>query len=328
MSKKEEPFLLKYLKHEGKEIRKFLTSRDLLIFIFFLLVSTGLWSLQAMRKEYETIISIPITYEKAPEGLVQQAELPQRLLVTVTDDGTSLVRNRWMHSYTPIAIDISAYTGGTYSLPTAEFESEIQKQLNTTTKIVRIAPASIELEFKELSKKEVPVVFNGTIRMAQQYIRQGELEIKPSHITIYGINSVIDSIDHIDTEYAELSDISGTINKRIKLTSTPNVSFSHDSVSCIQHSERYTEKVLEVPVRTKKVEKGYKIRTFPVMVKVKFHVGLSNYDKVTADKLTVFANPEDAVGSRIPLRITGAEDMINSIEIMPSSVDYLTEKND
>ena len=308
MSKKEEPFLLKYLKHEGKEIRKFLTSRDLLIFIFFLLVSTGLWSLQAMRKEYETIISIPITYEKAPEGLVQQAELPQRLLVTVTDDGTSLVRNRWMHSYTPIAIDISAYTGGTYSLPTAEFESEIQKQLNTTTKIVRIAPASIELEFKELSKKEVPVVFNGTIRMAQQYIRQGELEIKPSHITIYGINSVIDSIDHIDTEYAELSDISGTMNKRIKLTST--------------------EKVLEVPVRTKKVEKGYKIRTFPVMVKVKFHVGLSNYDKVTADKLTVFANPEDAVGSRIPLRITGAEDMINSIEIMPSSVDYLTEKND
>ena len=64
------------------------------------------------------------------------------------------------------------------------------------------------------------------------------------------------------------------------------------------------------------------------MVKVKFHVGLSNYDKVTADKLTVFANPEDAVGSRIPLRITGAEDMINSVEIMPSSVDYVTEKND
>ena len=123
MSRKEEPFLLKYLKHEGKEIRKFLTSRDLLIFVFFLIVSTGLWALQAMRKEYETIIQIPITYEKAPEGLVQQAELPQRLLITVTDDGTSLVRYRWMHSYNPIAIDISAYTDGTYSLPTAEFES-------------------------------------------------------------------------------------------------------------------------------------------------------------------------------------------------------------
>ncbi len=328
MSRKEEPFLLKYLKHEGKEIRKFLTSRDLLIFVFFLIVSTGLWALQAMRKEYETIIQIPITYEKAPEGLVQQAELPQRLLITVTDDGTSLVRYRWMHSYNPIAIDISAYTDGTYSLPTAEFESQIQKQLNPSTKILRISPSSIDLEFKELTKKEVPVVFNGTVRMAQQYIQQGDLEIKPSHITIFGIKSVIDSIDHIETEYAELTDISGTRNQRVKLIDAPNVSFSQDSVNCIQHSERYTEKVLEVPVRTKKANKGFKIRTFPVMVKVKFHVGLSNYDKVTADKLTVFANPEDAVGSRIPLRITGAEDMINSVEIMPSSVDYVTEKND
>ncbi len=328
MSKKDEPFLLKYLKHEGKEIRKFLTSRDLLIFIFFLLVSTGLWALQALRKEYETIITIPITYEKAPQGLVQQAELPQRLLVTVTDDGTSLVRHRWMHTYSPIAIDISAYTDGTYSLSTAEFESQIQKQLNVTTKILRIVPSSIDLEFKELTKKEVPVVFNGAVRMAQQYIQQGEMELKPSHITVFGIKSVLDSVDHIETEYTELTEISGTLSQYIKLSGMPKVSLSQDSILCTQHSERYTEKVLEVPVRTIKANKGFKVRTFPVQVKVKFHVGLSNYDKVTADKLTVFANPEDAVGSRIPLRISGAEELINSVEIIPSAVDYLIEKND
>lgn len=320
--------LKKILNNGKKKIGKFLTSKDLLIFLFFLLVSTSLWVLRALRTEYETIITIPIAYEKVPEGLVQQGALPDHLLVTVTDDGTSLVRYRWIHNFKPVVIDASNYTDGRYTILTGTFEPAIQKQMSTTTKIVRIAPATIDLEFEELVRKEVPVVFDGHISLHAQYIKNGDLEIKPLTIEVFGRKEDLALIDHISTERTELKDVQGTINTQLALEAIDGVSLSQDSVLCTLRSERYTEKEIEVPIIAQNAKKGFRLRTFPVTAKVRFHVGLSNFNNVSPESVKLTANYADAEGSRIPLRIEGAEDMINAVEIIPANVDFLLEKND
>ncbi len=330
--RKNDSFFLRYLEHEGKKIRRFLASKDLLIFLFFLLVSTGMWTLQASKRDYITSIVIPIEYQKAPEGFIQQAELPKNLIVEITDNATTLLRYRlysWLHSFNPIEIDISTYTDGRFDIQTTDFQSIIQqKQLNSTTRILQINPPQISLEFEELTKKEVPVTFKGNIFLAPQYMKNGELEIKPSQVIVYGKKADVDHIEYAETEYTEIKDVSGTLNKTLRLAKADNITFSQDSVNCIQHTERFTEKSVEVPVFAKKAKKGYKLRTFPVTVKVKFHIGLSNYDNVNADDLTVTANYEDATGSRIPLRVACKKEGINNIEIIPANVEFLLEKND
>lgn len=332
MKKKEDSFFWKYLKHEEKKISKFLTSKDLLIFLFFLLISASLWAMRSSKDNHETFITIPIKYVNAPEGLIQQEELPENLTVTVTGDTPSLVRYRWfyswIHSFVPVEIDASSYADGRYSITTANFEPQIRKQLNGTTKIVKIAPATINFEFEKLTKKEVPVVFNGRVSLSPQYIKSGDIEMKPTHIVLFGTKASLDTITRIETIFTEIKDVHGTKTQIARLAPIKDVSFSQDTIHCTQNSERYTEKTVDISIRTRNAKKGFKIRTFPVVAKVKFHVGISNYEKVTADMLKVTADYEEAVGSRIPLRIEGGEDLINAIEIIPASVDYLLEKND
>lgn len=328
MGRKEETTLLKYLRLVGNKISRFVTSKDVLIFLFFLVMSTGMWTLHALRKEYETIIIVPIAYEKAPKGFLEQADLPKKLMVTVTDNGTSLVRYRWMHSFSPISIDVSGYTDSTYSLQTAGLESEIQKQLNTSTKIVRISPGQIKLDFQNLTKKEVPVEFKGSVFLADQYMKNGEMEIHPKTVTLYGSKDNLKNIDHIETEFTKLDNVKGNINIRVTLKASDSLAFSQDTVNCILRTERFTDKTVEVPIRAISNKAGYKLRTFPVTAKVVFHIGLSNYDKVRAEDLTVSANSEDASGSRIPLRTSGKENLIKVVDIIPDEVEYVLERND
>ena len=66
-----------------EDVKRFLTSKDLLIFLFFLLITAFLWLLEALRKNYETVIQIPISYVNLPNDYIITNELPQKTRITI-----------------------------------------------------------------------------------------------------------------------------------------------------------------------------------------------------------------------------------------------------
>jgi hypothetical protein len=55
-----------FLLEQIKKIKQFLTTRDFLVFLLFLGISTALWTLQALRKNYEMTVEMPIAYTNLP----------------------------------------------------------------------------------------------------------------------------------------------------------------------------------------------------------------------------------------------------------------------
>jgi YbbR domain-containing protein len=309
-----------------EKVKRFLVSKDLLIFLFFLLISTGLWTLHALRKNYETMIVVPVIYTHIPKGLVKASNLPQKLRVSVTDGGTTLLRYRITKDFSPITIDAGKYANGNHLFNTMLLESDIQKQLNTSTKIIKIYPNQIAMKFEKLKCKQVEVKIRGNISLAQQYVLCNAIDIRPKRVMVYATSSILDTMKYAYTEPFSLNDVKDTIQTNVRLASQQNIAYAPSMIHITVRTETYTEKEIEVKINPINVNEGYRLRTFPSSTKIRFNVGISNYNKINANSFVVTADYKEAKGSKIPLLFSYPEALISNVRFSPNSVDYILEK--
>ena len=321
-------YLSALLKYEYEKIKRFATSKDLLVFLFFLAVSAALWTLRALHKNYETVITVPVTYENLPSGIASKNSLPETFRVTVNDDGTSLFRYRWIQDFNAIAIDAGKYADGNHNISTAVFESEIQKQIKSSTKILRISPSLIELDLSELTKRTVPVKANTSISIAQQYVQCGEVEIEPREVTLYGTRARLDTINEAVTLHKVIDNVKDTLSTEIYLKAIPDVTFAFNKVTCTIKTEPFTEKTVKVDIAQDNVPAGYKLRTFPSSVELKFQIGMSKYKTINGHHFTVRADYERAVNNKIQLTWDGPKETVHNVMVTPAAVDFILEKNE
>lgn len=316
-----------FIEEKIEKIKSFLISKDLLIFLFFLMVSTGLWILQALHKDYETIITVPVEYINMPEGLIQTKRLPDILHVTVTDGGTTLVKYRLAKHFNPVIVDASEYAEGYDEIETMSFSSEIQRQLNTSTKIIKISPDIIEMNLSELEKKELDVRFCGSYTISQQYVQTDSLVISPKKVTVYSIKDILDTMQYAYTEDIELNDIKDTFKTKLKLKEIENVSYQPQDIYCEIRTEPYTENELEVPIEATNVPTGYHMKTFPAKVKVKYHIAFSKFKEITPHTFKVKADYHSIKDTKVPLSIDIMNSLPTHVSITPKSVDFIIEKD-
>ena len=315
------------IEKEIEKIKSFLLSRDLLIFLFFVVLSAGMWVLWAAHQEYETIVRIPLRYTNVNEGYVQTKKLPETLLVTVNDGGTTLLRYRTVTSFEPVEIDVSTLLDGDNYIETMSLAKVIQKQLNSSTKIVKTSPEEIEFNLQELKQKEVAVVARLTYTIAQQYVQTDSAIISPCTVTMLAPEDIIDSIQYAYTDSIYMQDIKDTATVKMKLTEIENVTFIPGEVSCIIKTEPYTEKEIEVPIKHEGIEHGFRMRTFPSTAKVKCHIGLSEYKKFNSNTVKVKANCKKVTeDGKIKLDVTCTNKKAQNIIVSPSQVDFILEK--
>jgi len=306
-----------------------MTSRNLFVFLFFLVVSTCLWGLYALKKNYEATIQIPIRYENLPNGWVQTDELPDCLTVTVSDRGSLLLTYRLRNNFSPIPIDLSYYLEKNETIETKLLDPAIQKQLNTSTKIINIKPAQLHFNFVQLRKKTLPVKPVHRIRLAQQYTLCDSIEISPPSIEVFAPENILDTMQFVYTEPMILQSLKDTFHQLVAVRPIKNVTYSHPTVTVTIKTEPYTEKMVEVPVFAAHVPQNLILRVFPSVVNVHFQLGLSMYDKVDALSFTLEADYNEIEQTnerkRIPIRIIKQPLQVFNVKINPKEVDYLVE---
>jgi len=313
-----------------QRVKRFLMSKDLFIFLFFLIVSTGMWGLHAMRKTYETVIQIPVTYENFPLGYVQTGELPQKLKVTVSDRGNLLLSYRMTRRFSPISVSIEEPVRNEMEINTKMLEPAIQKQLNASTQIIKINPDVLHFQFVQLQKKILPVKLNRRIELAQQYTLSDTIEIKPRQVEVYAPKNMLDTMQFAYTELLVLANLKDTVRQPVKMKEVKDISYSPSEVEVTVKAEPYTEKSVDVPVVVTNVPANHILRIFPSVVNVTFQLGVSLYDKVNATSFVLTVDYRETLNAnnqkKIPVEIKKQPDKIFHVRINPRQVDYLIEE--
>lgn len=307
-------------------------SRNVLTFLFFLLLSFSFWVLLSMQEEYEIQVAIPVIYKNVPPDIAFVQPPPSEITARVRDKGTVLLNYTAGGKMSVLEIDMeqSSDQSGVLSYSGKEIESAIMKRLVSTTNLLNINPPQIEAPYSKLVNRKLPVEFSGDIQTEPGFQLSGEIIIDPPVVDVYAGDVVLDTLKTIHTVFTEIRKAKKTIEEKIELSSSKGVTIEPKEVLVIIPIEEYTEKTLEVPVHVKGVPKHFMIRMFPAKVNVVCNVPLSRFKDISEEDFIVEASVDDHeqnVLGMISVTLVKKPDWIDDVTVSPTMIEFLLEQN-
>jgi hypothetical protein len=135
----------------GKGLNR--VNRNILIFLFFLLLSFVFWYLNSLSKEIDTILRYPVSYANIPGGNAPEGILPSRLNLMFKGSGYSILRLKLSGNRHPVVIDFSEVNykhdqTSDYYIITAPLITSFNVQLMSGCRITSIKPDTIFFSLK------------------------------------------------------------------------------------------------------------------------------------------------------------------------------------
>ena len=315
-------------------IRKFLfsqMSKEVLIFLFFLLLAGGFWLNQALNETYEKEFSIPVSVVGAPKNVVLTSSETDTVKVTIRDKGFTLLTYMYGDILKKINLNFRSYSknNGTGSISAQDLQKMVYQQLASGSRITSVKPDKLEFFYNYGAKKQVPVRWSGRVIPEELYFIS-RVEYSPDSITIYAPEEKLDSINMVYTEQLNYANFRDTLVATCELNKIKGVKMVPDRVKVTFFTDVLTEEKIEgIPVQGVNMPEGMILRTFPAKVSVSFVTGVSTFRNLKREDFTVIADYNEIKRStsekcRIYLKEVPAG--ISRVRLETSSVDYLVEK--
>jgi hypothetical protein len=323
---------VQYLKI-SERIRNFLLSkksREFLVFLLFVFLSSSFWLLLVLNDEYETEVTIPFRMKNVPENVVLTSELPQELKVGVKDRGTVLVNYLLGQTFYPVTIDFEDYAdrGNQVRFLSRSLDKRISSQFNQSTKLLSVKPDTLELIYTRAKAKKVPVRLRGEVKAERQFYIS-DIVYSPDSVMVYAPNEILDTITAAYTENLYLEQVADTTHRRVNLKPVKGARFTPSYNDVTFYVDIYSEKSVEVPVMGINFPDDKTLRTFPSKVQVTFQVGLSQFKHVTEEdfKVVVDYNTLEGNGNeKCKLHLLEIPANVIHTRINPKEIDYIIEQ--
>lgn len=322
-------------KSAPKKIKAFLNRQrwnQALIFFFFILLSLGFWMLQSLQQDYEIELSFPVRYKNVPPEMVFTPQLPKQIRVKVKDKGSVLLNYTFGRKFIPIEIEFKGLNpaGGEFKVPAKTIESDILKQLLSTTVMESADPANLALKYAPRAKKEIPIVFNGEIVPEAGFFLSDSVTLTPGKAEVYASKEILDTLKQIQTEYIRIDQVNKNVARQIRLSEIEGVTVVPETVMLSAAVEEYTEKTLVIPVFCPDLPANLILRTFPPKIKVTCHIPLSRFKELTDNDIRLevkFAELEQNLTGYAPIHIVKKPEWVKSLSLSPEKVEFILEQN-
>jgi len=126
-------------------------NKDLVIFLFFLLLSFIFWYLNSLEKEIESDVKFPVRYLNVPKGRVVVETIPDKLILYLRGSGYSILKLKVSNKGSPVVIDFSKVNykrvpdskKTDYYLVTSMLNKSLSVQLGAGCEITSIKPDTL-----------------------------------------------------------------------------------------------------------------------------------------------------------------------------------------
>ncbi len=303
-------------------------SRNLGTFCLFLVFATILWFGHALNSTRDQKLQIPITYTGLQGEIMFAEELPQSFTIYVRDQGKRL-RLYKNDKFTPIQIDLSRLIdaeSGVVQLTPEIVRQKITDQLQGTTRLQRVLPENIAVQYYKQHTKTLPVRLVGDVSLAPQYQFVASPIVEPAHVVVYGSKEALADLHEVTTQAVNITQVKDSLHTQVALQPIENIRYATPTVRIIAVAEQFTEKVFSLPIRMVQVPESETLRLFPPTAEVTVRVGISHFHDVNADDIIVECVYPQKQVNQLPLRVRYHSPHIQQARVNPTEVEYIIEK--
>lgn len=269
-------------------------SKEILIFIFFLILSSIFWLILTLNETYEREIKVTIKIKGIPKNIVLTSNETDTLRVVVRDKGWLLMRYLYEKNRNINIVFKNYDHGNGYGIvPASDVKRMINQQLEMSTSISSVKPDRWEFFYNNGERKRVPVRWTGRVIPEQLYFIS-HVQYWPDSVDIYSSREKLDSINVVYTEMLNYVGFRDTLIVTCKTSHPKDVKVVPDQVRIGFYTDVLTEESIDdIPIKAINMPAGKVLRTFPPKVKVRFVTGVSQFRTLRPEDFTVIADYEE-----------------------------------
>ncbi|MDE7143623.1 MAG: hypothetical protein K2N76_02365 [Muribaculaceae bacterium] len=305
--------------------------KDILLFLLFVCVSYVFWLIQTLNEDAQKEVQVPLKIEGVPDGITFISDVPQTLLVSVRDRGTSLFNYTWSGVPT-LSIpfkEMNAKSGASrVTIPGNEMSSRVRSLFGQQAQVLSVRPDSLNLVYTDKPGRRVKVTPNLKITPSWQSVSSGPVQVEPDSVTVYSVANMSGGFDRISTVELNLDDVSETYTGRLRLKVPAGARAVPDEVPVTAPVEPLIAKQRSVAVKVNGAPADASVVLFPSRVDVTFLVPMSRYNSEVG-VITVYADFRHRSPStaKMPVYLGSAPEICRDVTLAVDSVEYLIEQH-
>ena len=299
----------------------------------FLLGSGLAWFVGHLAENYTSDAIFKVEYGHTPDSLLLKSVSKKNINVRLQASGFQLL----LFGISPksVYVDLSSLeTNGTkyYVSPNA-YRGQIRDQMSKFIHILEMDRDTMFFQFQKLYKKKLAVISNAEIGLEQYYLLDKNLKLLPDSIVAIGPKDEISGLDHIETIKTSFFPTGPNFSEELQLqlpTDLKNTTFSDRTVRIVGEKFKFSERIVQVPIKVVNVPKDMEVRTFPETASIicrdrlEALKGLKETDfEVSAD----YAKRTENGDNILKLELTKKMDLINVVQLKDDKVEFILMKS-
>lgn len=305
-------------------------SKQILIFLFFLILSGIFWLILTLNESYEQEIKVVYTIRGIPKNVVLTSNEIDTFSVTVRNKGWMIFQYIYKEKRSVI-INYKSFDRGNGSgiVSTSEVRRLLSQQLESSTLISSVKPDRLEFFYNNGERKRVPVRWAGHVNPEQLYFIS-HVQYMPDSVDVYTSREKLDSIKVVYTEPLNYTGFRDTLLIDCKLSHQKDVKVVPEHIRIGFYTDVLTEESMEgVPIKAINMPEGKVLRTFPPKVKIHFITGVSQFRTLRPEDFTVIADYNEIIknpSDKCNIYLKTVPHGISRATLATKQVDYLIEE--
>ena len=265
-----------------KKIRSLYKTRKFNVFVFFVLLALIYSMTSKLTSNYTKTIVFVVKPVDVPSDQVVLDQSIDSIRLELEGYGYNLAKYYIDQPIIEISLNDLNKVKSKYQWTKQRNFSDLQSKFNKSVRLVSSSVDQIEFIIEQYESKKVPVELKLELDYKSGFDSFNEYKLSKDSIMITGPNSLIDTINMIQTHKLVLNQIDSEINTKIRIKPSENNNITHsDTELDFQLKvEKFTEESIKVPVTIVNIDDNMKINYYPKVVSVLYRVSIREYKSV------------------------------------------------
>lgn len=310
---------------------KQLSWKKVLTFSIFVFIATILWFMQIYNKNFETTVSIPISYSDIPDNIVILDTLPSNIDIQLKDNGFAMFRYGLFNRDT-LRINVASLlknnSNTKVQIQGTLLDQYIRNSISPRSQLINYQPLRISFSYAPLTHKKLPIIFDGNLNLSPGYLLTNDIKIIPDSVDVYGAKKDLDKLLYIYTNKDTISGVESNKVYSVNISPIPRIRIRPNNIKISVFVEPYVQKSIDVPVTCLNLPRNLDIKFFPSKVTLQFYTGVSKSDSIRVSDFVVSVDYEslkDLSTKSIPVRVISNPEYVRNLTISPPNVEFIFE---
>ena len=316
-------------------MKKWLTSKRFTVYLICVLISTLIWLLIKLTREYNTQFPVELTLTGNPGEDWMIVDKNAEVVAEVSGFGFDLLSYK-LFGKEKIEVDVTRFNisrngdNAFILIPEPFLIKQVNRLMKGKEKVMSLYPATIRVDLSHAMLKKVPVKLRVKLNPENGFKIKGKPVVIPDSIEFFGPANILSKVEFVNTLRDSIGGFKRAFETTVPLDADSLAGYLRDSnlVVLKVDVDELTSGSIEIPVEAENLPNGKQIKVLPSKVKIYYQVGLSDYQKVVENlfKAQITLPDSKELPDKLKVNLVASPQFVEVKRIEPLFVEYLLKE--